>query len=60
MVTETSVSMLLILHCAPTITPPLKSVTRPEIRALSVYAKATTENSRRSTTSTGDFIEHSP
>jgi len=52
--------MLLILHCAPTITPPLKSVTRPEIRALSVYAKATTENSRRSTTSTGDFIEHSP
>jgi hypothetical protein len=51
---------LVIVHCAPTITAPVKSVTLPEILALSVCAKAVTANRRKNTTSTGDFIEHSP
>jgi hypothetical protein len=51
---------LVILHWAPTITAPVRSVTLPEIRAFSVCAHAAAADRRRVKTSTGDFIEHSP
>src|SRR5580698_8720447 len=44
---ETLVSMLVILHSAPTITAPLKSATLPEIRASSVCANAIPAIARR-------------
>src|SRR5271170_4886679 len=59
-VTETLVSILVILHRAPTITPPLRSVTLPEIRALSVCAWPVTAARSRSAKKTGHFIETLP
>jgi len=56
---ETSVSMLMILHWAPTITAPVRSVTLPAIRALSVFAGTIAEE-RRKITSTGHFIKILP
>src|SRR5208337_2004158 len=56
---EALVSRLVSLHSAPTITAPDRSVTLPEMRALSVCANAATAVNRRIRirTSTRHFIE---
>jgi hypothetical protein len=60
LVTETSVSVLVLLHSAPTITARVRSVTLPDMWAPSVCAKAAAADKIRKVTSTEALIEHSP
>jgi hypothetical protein len=57
---EALVSMLVILHWTPAITAPVRSVTLPEIRAVSVCAQADAAVRRRITMSAGHFIKILP
>ena len=59
-VIETLVSMLVILHSAPTIIASLGSVTRPEIQAPLGLSEGHYRREQKITTSIEHFIEYSP